>query len=247
MPTPATSFAAVLAASGPLTDMVFEGEDILGLEIRDRHFTACAFQDCDFEGSRFIGCTFVGCRFHGGKFREVRFVGCKFGSDEKRPAKWRFCDLSQARFEDCNLSLVEIDGGTTFETTFDKCSCLGLKFEAEVHRHIGRKKMAGGVRFEGCRLQFAVFRPADYEDSLFESCDLRDVDFSRGNYSRVSFRGSVLHNADFTGATLDEAILSGATFDTFPLTSLFSHHGLVVSPDQQEAMLAAIGVRVASR
>ncbi len=242
-----SSLATTLAADEDPTDLDFEGDDVLGIEIRGRRFTACAFRDCDFEGSRFVDCSFVGCVFRGCRFREAAFVGCRFGSEDERPVKWHFCDLSQGRFEDCNLSLGEIDKCTTFETTFDGCSCLGLRFDAEVHRHIGRRKMAGGVRFEKCRLQFAVFKPADYEDCVFESSDLRDVDFSRGNYTRASFRGSVLHNTDFAGATLDEADISGATFDAFPLADLFSHQGLVVSPDQQAILLAGLGIRVAPR
>lgn len=247
MPDVPASFATALAAAAPPTDLTFEGDDVFGVEIRDRRFAGCVFQDCDFEGSRFVGCSFVDCRFGGCKLRGVRFVGCKFGSDDERPAQWRFCDLSQAHFEDCNLSLNQIVGCTAVETTFDKCSCLGLKFDAEVQRRVGRRKVAGGVRFEGCRLQFAAFTPADYSDSLFESCDLRDVEFARGNFSRASFRGSTLHNADFHSATLDEATLVGATFDRIRLATLFSYQGLTVSPDQQSIILAALGIRVSSR
>lgn len=233
------------ASSDPVSDLVVRGEDVLDTEIRNRRFSGCTFQECDFEGSRFVDCTFVDCLFDGCKFREVKFGGCRFGGgDDERPLKWRFCDLSQARFEDCNLALCEIAKCKAFETTFDKCSCLGLKFDAEVHRRIGKSKVVGGVRFRECRMQFSVFASADYEDCVFETCDLRDVDCSRGNYTRASFRGSVLHNIDFKGATLDEADISAATFDTFPLSDLFSAQGLVVSRDQQEVILASLGIRV---
>ncbi|TBW34952.1 pentapeptide repeat-containing protein [Siculibacillus lacustris] len=239
-------FSIAVAGEARVDDLSFRQEDILGVEIRDRRFTACTFQDCDFEGSRFVACEFLDCRFASSKFREAKFIGCKFGSGgDSRPISWRFCDLSQALFEDCGLSNNLIDKGKAFETSFVRCACLGLKFDAEVHRHIGKQLLVGSVRFRDCRMQFAAFAQANYEASVFESCDLRDVDFSRGNYTRVSFRGSVLHNADFTGATLDEADLSGATFDSFPLAEVFSFHGLVVGRDQQAAMLASIGIRVA--
>lgn len=229
----------------PATDLVVRREDVLAAEIRGRSFSACLFQDCDFEGSTFIDCTFADCLFDGCKFREATFVRCRLGGGaDERPSRWRFCDLSQARFEGCNLALCEIAECQAFETVFDKCSCLGLKFDAEVHRRIGKSKVTGGVRFQECRMQFAVFTPADYETCVFETCDLRDVDFSRGNYTRASFRGSVLHNVDFKGATLDEADISAATFDTFPLSDLFSAQGLVVSRDQQEPILASMGIRV---
>jgi uncharacterized protein YjbI with pentapeptide repeats len=240
------SLAAILTSDDDVTDGVFEGEDILLREVRHRRFSSCAFKDCDFEGTTFIDCTFVDAGFDGCRFRDVRFVGCRFGGGkDEHPIKWRFCDLSHARFEDSSLALAEIFKCEAFETAFDKCSCLGLKFDADVHRRAGRTKMPGGVHFTGCRMQFSVFAPADYEVRTFESCDLRDVDFSRGNFTRVSFRGSVLHNADFTGATLDEADLTSATFDAFPLSDLFSFRGLVVGRDQQETMLASIGIRVA--
>lgn len=229
---------------GEVVDLVLRREDALEAMINGSRFSGCTFQDCDFEGSTFSDCTFVDCLFDGCRLREVKFLGCRFGGGDERPVKWRFCDLSQARFEDCSLSLAEIVECKAFETAFTRSSCLGLKFAADVHRRIGKSKVRGGVRFTDCRMQFAVFAPADYEDCAFESCDLRDVDFARGNYTRTSFRGSVLHNADFTGATLDEADLSAATFDTFPLSDLFSCRGLVVSRDQQETILASIGIRV---
>jgi fluoroquinolone resistance protein len=223
----------------------FRDETAVGIEIAGRRFTGCSFVDCDFEESRFVDCHFVGCRFANCTFRDAVFLRCRFGGGEREATTpLNYCDLSRARFEDCRLASVAVVGCTAVGTTFEGCASPGLKFDATLHRSIGKKKIVGGVTFHDCRLQFSTFAPGDYEASRFEGCDLRDVDFSGGDYTRASFRGSVLHNAAFDRATLDEADLRDTTFDSFPLLDVFSHRGLVVSRDGQEAMLAAIGIVV---
>jgi len=153
------------------------------------------------------------------------------------------CNLNEAKFKASNLGMNRIVKCDAFLLSMVDCSATGLKFEAEVHRRISKKQIFGGVDFSRCKLHYAVFAPGNYEESKFEGCDLREVSFAGCNLARTTLSGSSLNGTDFSDATLDNAILAHATFDQLDLSAMQSHHDLVVSRDQHEALLKGMGLR----
>jgi fluoroquinolone resistance protein len=239
-----SSLEAALTSSEIIRHATYKGEDLADFHIVEARFHDCQFTDCTFDAAIFQACAFINCRFAHCSFRDARFEACLFTDSEAHSGcEWFCCNLSEARYSKCSLGMNRIVKSDAFLTQFMECSASGLHFEAEVHRRISKKLMTGGVIFEKCKLQYAVFAAGNYDSSRFEASDLRDVDFAGSNCNRASFAGSSLNNCDFTGATLDAAILAHATFDSLDLTSMQSHHDMTVSRDQHEALLRGMGLR----
>ncbi len=218
-----------LAGTGPITEVGFDGEDM-----EEAHLA-----EAEFRGCRFYACVFDHC-----SFRESIIEDCHFCEGETG-TQWRYCDLSQAEFRRCNLSLNTMVGSKAYLTAFSDCAAAGIQLDLETQRKARTQILAGGVSFRKCKLQYAAFSAADFRESVFEGCDLRDANLSSCNLAQASFRGSSLHNIDFSGSTLDHADLSHASFDALDLSAMASFHAAVVTRDQHEAILASLGILTA--
>ena len=238
------SLESALASQKVIRGQAFKGDDMTDFHVVEARFADCLFNDCNFEDAIFVGCEFLNCRFAHSSFRNARFEKCTFLDAENHSGtEWSYCNLSDARFKTSNLGMNAFVKCDAFLLSMVDCSATGLKFEAEVHRRISKKQIFGGVDFSRCKLHYAVFSPGNYEESKFEGCDLREVSFAGSNLTRATFSGSSLNGTDFTGATLDHAILAHATYDQLDLSVMQSHHEMVISRDQHEALLKGMGLR----
>lgn len=244
--TPSTdSLLEAVGREKPVADMAFVEEDVVGAEVSGLHFENCEFRDCLFEDAVIRESSFIGCRFAKCRFKQTKFHNTSFSTGKEEAAcNWMFCDLSESSFDDCNLSLNKIEKSSAYLTSFVQCSAMGLVFSADVHRPVSKRIMTGGVKFELCRLQYAMFGELDLSRSSFLTCDLREASFRRANLSDCSFAGSAISSADFDGATLDGATIAHADFDKFNLAEPISYAGLIVSRDQAEKLLHALGIVV---
>lgn len=240
------SLAEAFSRNTVTADTVFRGEDVSEFRTSGGRFRTCHFAECDFRMAVFRDCEFIACRFSHCDFREAEFYNCIFiDTETQKGSEWAFCNLGEAKFTNCNMSMGKISKSEAFMLSLADCSAVGLSFDAEVHRKIVKKTMFGGLRFRKTKLQYAQFHAANYEESAFEGCDLRDCSFSGSNLSRVSFRGSSINNTDFSRATLDDASLVGASFDDLDLASMFSFKRMTVSRDQHENLLQSLGILTA--
>jgi len=233
-----------LAGTGPITEVRFDGEDMEEAHLAEAEFRGCRFTQCNFDDATFRACRFYACVFDHCSFRESIIEDCHFCEGETG-TQWRYCNLSQAEFRRCNLSLNTMVGSKAYLTAFSDCAAAGIQLDLETQRKVRTQILAGGVSFRKCRLQYAAFSAADFRESVFEGCDLRDANLSGCNLTQASFRGSSLHNIDFSGSTLDHADLSHASFDALDLSDMASFHAAVVTRDQHEAILASLGILTA--
>jgi len=238
-----SSLEAAFSMKEPVIGLRFASEDLTDFITSESKFADCRFNDCVFDGAKIRECEFIGCSFSNCSFKEAEFFNCIFVDRETQAGSaWNYCDLNEAKFKACNLSNNRIVKCEAFLLEITDSSAVGLQFDAEVHRKISKRMMFGGVVLQRCKLQYAVFAASSYEESRFESCDLRDCSFVESNLSRVSLMGSSLNNIDFTGATLDFANLSQATFDEMDLAAMASFKGMTVSRDQHENLLRSMGI-----
>lgn len=237
------SLEQILLEGREVEDVVFIDEDITDFAASDATFIRCHFKECTFDGARFSNCRFTQCRFSNCSFLETSFHTTHFTDrTNQKGSEWALCNLSEARFTDCDLSMSVFSKSECYLMEATNCSAMGLKFDAQVHRRVSNRLAMGGVKFEACKLQYAQFVKGNFEDSKFLSCDLRDSSFSGSDLSRCQLRGSSLHNIDLSGATLNNADISYATFDQLFLSDIFSHVDLIVSRDQHETILKSIGI-----
>ena len=228
---------------GRVDSVQFDSEDLRHAQIEDAAFYNCRFSECRFDEARIGKSRFVNCRFVHCTFRQAEFLDCLFIDGEGQTGSaWEFCDLTEVRFVQCNLGMNKFFKSEAYLLAFEECAAVGMSFDANVHRQMSNQVITGGLTCLNCKMQYAVFAPASYEESRFEGCDLRDCDFSESDLSRVSFRASALNTTDFAGAVLDGAVLAGATFERLEIAVMASYRGLIVDRGQHEAILGPLGV-----
>lgn len=200
----------------PVSGARFDGEELQEADLCEAEFRACRFSNCRFEEATLRRLKFVGCIFEHCSFRDSVIEDCSF-SEGETGTQWRYCDLSKAAFRRSNLSLNTMIGCQAYLTAFSDCALSGAKLDLDTQRKIRTQVIAGGVQFMKCKLQYAVFAAADFQESVFESSDMRDCSLSGSN-------------------------LRHASFDDFDLTSLASFRATIVTRDQHEALLASLGL-----
>jgi len=236
----------LLGRGEPLRGLRFEDAELFAFSLTGEVFDGCEFKSCVFDQAKLKSCRFVNCRFAHCDIREAKFTGCKFtDGDESTACVWYVCAFSESAFDNCNLSLNVFDKCKAPLTEFRQCSAMGLTFNAEVHRKIGGRSLLGGVKFEDCKMQYALFREQDFSGSAFAKCDLRDASFEKSNLTGASFAASAIHNINLRKAILDRCTLSHATFDKFNLDDPASFSGMIVSADHQATILRSMGILVA--
>jgi len=228
-------------AATPVEGERFDGDDLQEFHIAEVGFRACRFVNCNFDYASFRATKFIGCSFDHCSFKEATLKDCLFAEGETG-TEWRYCDLSKAEIERCNLSLNKFVGCQGYMLSFTECAAPGLKADIEAQRKVRSQVIPGGLRFIRCKLQYAEFTPGDLRDSVFESCDLRDASFAGAKLNNASFRGSSLANIDFAGAVLDHANLSHASFDELDFQSMASFRAVSVTRDQHEAIATSFGL-----
>lgn len=228
-------------AATPVEGERFDGDDLQEFHISEVEFRSCRFVNCNFDYARFRAARFIGCSFDHSSFKEAKLKDCVF-SENETGTEWRYCDLSKAEVETCNLSLNKFVGCQGYMLSFTDCAAPGLKVDIEAQRKVRSQVIPGGLRFNRCKLQYAEFAPGDLQDSIFESCDLRDASFAGAKLNSASFRGSSLANIDFAAAVLDHANLSHASFDELDFQSMASFRALSVTRDQHEAIVTSFGM-----
>lgn len=143
----------------------FEGVDLQGLELRDKEFYRCTFENCQFQESRWSRTVFESClvrgsnvtraRFQATGLREVRFENSKLiGID--------WSDVSsnpELSFMECGLSYCSFVGLSLRKTPFLKC-------------------VARESNFYDLDLTDSAFTGTDLSGSNFRGCMLIRTDFS---------------------------------------------------------------------
>lgn len=231
-------------AAAPVVGQRFDRDDLQDFHIGEVEFRQCRFSNCTFDEVRFRRVKFVGCVFDNCRFKESLFEDCIFCEGETG-CEWRYCDLSKAEFLRCNLGLNKTIGCEAYRLALSDCAAPGIRLDLDCQKKVRTQVIGGGVSFVRCKLQYAYFAPADYQESRFEGCDLRDATLSGCDLRYSSLRGSCLNNCDLSGATLDHADLSHATFDEIDLQSMQSFHAALVTRDQHEALVTSLGLRTA--
>ncbi|PDS78724.1 pentapeptide repeat-containing protein [Rhizobium sp. L43] len=227
-----------------VTDMSFKNDDMSEYRLREVQFHRCRFTDCNFDLAQIHDSRFIGCHFTDCSFREAVFAKCSFYDPEGGSAThWNRCDLSYAKFDTSDLAHSTFSKGSAYRLALTDCNAVQMKFGCAVHRQTARRVIKGGVVFINCKMHLTMFAKGDYEESQFETCDMRECDLSGSQLNYVSFRGSNLVNADLTGSSLDGVTLAYASIEGFDISSIRSFDSMVVSRDQHELLLGSLGIR----
>lgn len=157
-------------------------------EFSDRTFGEIALQAEEIEGKSFYACTFSYCSLAETQFRHCRFSDC--------------------HFSDCDLSLINVEGSSFRETTFERSTVMGVNWTLASWPDFVRRAPIG---FQECTLDYATFIGLTLEEIRFQQCHARDVDFTEADLAHADFRGTALPQSRFNQTDLTEANFEGAT------------------------------------
>lgn len=165
---------------------------------------------------------FERCRFAGLDLKGLRFAGRTF---------------VDSTFQQCDLSLVELNGTSFRNVRFVDCKLVGARFD---HCHA----FLLSFRFERCNLELASFHGLRVKGTHFMQCRLREADLSSADLSHASFGecdlgGAIFEDTTLEGADLRTAVnysidpgtnrLRKARFSRDGLSGLLDRTGIIVS------------------
>lgn len=227
-----------------LSDHDFADADLAGAALTD-----CVMRDVQFTGTclqdaRLTRCRLIRCRFANADLRDAIFENCSFIDDIAHAgAQFAFSRLEQTRFNRCDLSFAKFDRSALFGVEMDACNMRGAAFDkADFSRTFGRTLVKTMATMRGCNLEFA-----DLNGARMPDCDLSGSNFREAVLFDANLEGADLRGCDFVlaltaGAKLARTDFRGAELAGLNLRELASLEGMIVSPDQQPHLLAAMGL-----
>lgn len=150
-------------------------------------------------------------------------------------------DLCHARlqgctFENCNLSLVKLNGTRLQEIAFTKCKLVGVDFTKCDPTFLS-------LQFQECVLDTCNLSDLDLKWTSFQKCILRETYFINANLTSANFegadlKGSTFHNSNLSKANFRNAInysinpltnkIAKATFSRPEVMSLLDHLDITI-------------------
>ena len=164
----------------------------------------------------------------------VVFTRCHFQSVNFDRVQLPSLDLSDARFDECDLANADWRKVILDRVEFVGCRLLGLRAnEAHFKNTVIQECNASlaqfrfttfkAVRFENCNLRGADFQEADLRGVVFKDCDLREVQMSSARLENTDFRGS-----EIEGLMVGADNLKGAIVEPFQAAYFAGLMGLQV-------------------
>ena len=157
--------------------------------------------------------------WHNCLFRNVTFTDCRLHGAQ----------LSDIRFEGCDLSNLALDGAALNRVEFVGCKLLGAALPDATLNHVrlgrcnGRYLNLSGsrlrqVRFTECDLTEAALNDCRLDGVAFEGCTLRSTEFSHTPLRGIDLRQSQLGDLRLTVDDLRGAIVAPSqALDLLPL------------------------------
>lgn len=197
-------------------------------------------------GARFQRCRLIRPRFSHADLREAVFEDCVFADTERQKgAAFAFSRLDEARFTRCDLTHARFEGTDLYAVVMDACNLLGATFSRSgFSRAFGRNVVRTAAALTDCN-----FDLADLSGARLPGCDLTRSRFREADLSAADLEGANLTGADLFQAIVDGLKLAGADLRTaeisgLDLRRLATYAAAKITPDQQYALLDAIGVDV---
>ncbi|WP_036600884.1 pentapeptide repeat-containing protein [Olivibacter sitiensis] len=145
------------------------------------------FSKADLEQNPLVKGEYENCVFNNGQFAHGQLGGYKF---------------IDCVFNDCDLSLAQLNRTVWQNVTFRGCKMLGLRFDT-------CEAFGLSFAFENCQLHHASFYGTKIRKTIFKKCVLHETDFATSDLS-----GSVFDGCDLTRALFDRSNLEKADFRT---------------------------------
>lgn len=233
------------------------GLDLSGFAFDEQPLGRTGFEKCTAANTRYVGgelqlSTWNGCRFSKCQFSNIELVGATFEScqffDGESGSLFRFCELREATFENCDLALSTFLACGLHDVKFSNCRMPGVTFEKPAFGLVRHPRSKKSVRvagfFEKCNMANAIIRDSDFSSLKILDCDLASADLQGTLLINCSLRRSNLSNAALRHVDLTGADLRGADLTGLDLHDLRGFSGMQISASQQHHVLRSLGIEV---
>ena len=129
-------------------------------------------------------------------------------------------DLSDVKFDHCNLANTNWSRSIIHRVEFVDCNMTGVDFGEATFRN---------AVFHNCSARYAFFRGADLGLTRFFKSNLSLTDFQQTKFSQLHFSQSNLSEAQMSGCTLSGINFSDCDIDGMQ-ARLEDYKGAIVSP-----------------
>lgn len=185
-----------------------------GMQIQGVKFYKCKFFECDFTGTLFWMSTFEDCSFEGTNMerciiRKSEIENCQFIKCKSR----FYLNISEGyvyntNFIDCYFQGIEIAGTDTVNTFFKNTSLISgryqsnftLRFQLSVTPEeyldkedkelLDDKEIYDDLIFEGCTIEFMIFKMMNLMDTKFNNCVIAKCSISECIFYKYNFDAS---------------------------------------------------------
>ncbi|MDH4745181.1 pentapeptide repeat-containing protein [Sphingomonas sp. CBMAI 2297] len=235
---------------------VAHGEDLSAGEFGDADLAGARFENCVLrvvqltgtclQDARFRDCRIIRCRFANADLRDARFENCSFADDAGHAGvQFAFSQLDQVAFERCDLSFARIERSSLHAGALRGCNLRGAVFHKVDFGHaLGRRLVKWAGVIADCNLELADLSELRMPDCTLTGSRLREALLFDAELEGADLRGCDFTNAQLAGAKLARADLRGGELAGMVLRELGSVEGMMVSADQQFALLTALGLDV---
>lgn len=183
--------------------------------IADLHFNKLVEESFDSPYCTIRNCTFTG----------VTWSACELKSAQ----------LSDVRFENCDLSNCSFAASSLHRVEFIGCKLVGTDLSATTLNHVSIRQGSGlyinlsmskmnQVSFQGCD-----FRNGTFNDCRFTAVELPDTILIDSDFSHSSLRGIDLRTARISGIVLSPADLRGTIVSSLQAMELLPLLGVIIS------------------
>jgi|VirMetMinimDraft_7_1064189.scaffolds.fasta_scaffold41608_3 uncharacterized protein YjbI with pentapeptide repeats len=166
---------------------------------------------------------------------EREFVNCVFQNCTLAKLTFEDCYFENCRFEDSDLTMVNVKGSSFRDVTFEGCKMLGILWDEAATPVM--------VNFEECVLSFSNFWGLSLKKIKIEKCIVKEVNFSETNLSEASFKNSDLESSIFVNTNLSKANFEGA-FNYFFNVNTNKVKGALFSMPEVVSLLTGLGIKI---
>ncbi|WDD90656.1 pentapeptide repeat-containing protein (plasmid) [Burkholderia sp. FERM BP-3421] len=199
-------------------------------------FDHCTFDDQDLSSLDFHAVRFSHCSFTHTLLERCGLAGSRWLACMGARAKFRYADLTDARFCRGDLNNTDWTGAQLASAIFTEVKLTGARL-------VGAWTLGLGIHdslLVAADLRGMPFRKQTPEALNFSGADLSECDFRDGVFEGGSLRNARLRDSRFDGADLRSVDLSGLR-----LADVSKHlKGTILSVDQAVALVGDCGVRV---
>jgi uncharacterized protein YjbI with pentapeptide repeats len=150
-------------------------------------------------------------------FKQVVFKNVTF-----KAGAFRGIDLTDVRFENCDLSNVDLSEAAMQRVEFINCKLVGTNISEATLRN---------VLFEDCNGRYSIFCFSDYKQVNFSRTLLSNADFHESFFLKVGFFNCTLHQTRMSGTKLKGIDLSSCELEDLDVT-VPDLKGCIVAPAQ---------------